>query len=512
MTETLQAINALGSSINAYNEEFPHVLSYELLAMGSDESEPLSKAAASRWKRILDGQPEDAVAAHHLAVICHGLAFQLHSGSDPEQLEAIEYWQRALKIWGKVISNENFWKHLTETWTARVEKGKGDMLAERLTKIDLQSVRKRLPQYLLDIHTRIILTAFGKNTELANQHLGLIRSSPFSDEYKKRATESIYQSSVGGSIETLLSELRSDEALKLLRDFLVMDPDHSVALVDALRASSKESVRLKSTGAMFSTRKYAFTSALSWAKRLEEINKNANDMFIPDAIRTFYKDFAEMEFLEGVDLANKKSFVTSTDHFISCVDPALKAMQLEKGGQAARKLYINICNHVGMLAVVADHRTSMACEIVEKSLKHCPDSPMLHARMAYISSSRGDKSRFDMELKEAQKCQQANPDNSAAQLIGELQNGGMGIAMIPLINSANEAMGNKDYYSARQKLNKVVSADSDNALAYVLLSLCHNHEHDLVQFRSVFAQAKAANKRRKDPQATELIKTIERQL
>lgn len=510
--KVVESIRALSSSINNYNESSPHVLCYEILEMESEHADPLSRKAAARWKAIYDKNPEDPVAAHHLAVICHGLAYQLHAGNVNEQNEAIDYWGRSLKVWSKVIHSDSFWEYLIDLWQTRAEKGKGDLLAERLLKVDLKSVRKRLPQYLLDTHKNIVQNLFKEQPEIAARHLELIRKSPFGVEYRNRATESLYQSTAGGLVDTCIREHRSEEGLTAIRNYLQMDPNHSRALCDALKLCEVHAEHLKSRDMPYLTRRRAFTEGLEWAQKLESIANSTGDLFQIDSLRLYYREFATLIFLEGVDLANKKQLMASTDYFFEAVDPALKSMKLEKGGQDSRRLYVNVINHVGLLATLTQQKIEQAISILKSGIASCPDNPLLHARLANLAAFTRDENLFNSELREAERCQSGNPDSIAAQLLADLRQAGMGIAVIPLLNEAGIAMEANDFYTAKSKLRQAIKLDSENPLSLVLLAICHSNQQEILDFKTVFSQARSAQRKRKDPQAGEIIANLERQL
>lgn len=509
MTDSAVSITTLRKALTDYDQKSPHVMIFEMLGLGSEDPAPLSIEATARWEQVLKTNPADPFAAHHLAVIYHGHAYRLQSGTVADQSEAIPFWEKGLAMWSRVIASDQFWDFLKSNWQARVDNGKGDMLAERLLKVDLPSIRKRLPQYLLDVHSQIVKTLFAKQVNLAGKHLNLIRSAPFAQEYRLRSTESLYKETAGSTVTSFISELRPREALEVVKNYLKIDPEHPTAIADAVKATHENAKRLKADdGQNFVKQRMCYQEGMHWVQQLEKKLSQQTDLFIADVVRLFLTDYAILLRDEGIRLANANDACRGFDDLHDAVGLSLRAMKLEKGGQIARMIYLNVCDQAANVGTMCKAKMHHGRDVLRTALGNCPGHPRLHARMSFLAVHLGDKSLFERELAEAEKCQAANHDSQADQLIADLKRNGMGLGTIPLINEAVQNLNNHAYREAEQILMRANELDPQNAHVLALFAIMYNNQMNVARSKEYLNLAKNAIRSRPDPQAATYIKML----
>jgi tetratricopeptide (TPR) repeat protein len=506
--ELTPLVRSLATAIKEYDAENPDVLSYELLGFDTDQADPFSDRAAKRWLKVLKEKPDDPWAAHHLAVICHGRAYKLHENEET-QLEAVRFWRQGLEMWHRVLVRDEFWDRLRANWEERLASGTEKLLAEGLLKVDLQSLRRQLPHFLLEVHLSILKSTFPKRMDLAREHLKIVNEAPFGEECRERVRKSVYGSLAGNSVNPLLGDLKTAEALDLVTQYLELDPDHPRALADGLKAITKHADRIKADGSddadTFVRQKACFKRGQQWADRLEKHLDNHDDLFLADALRTYFADFALMLTNRGIGMANSGDKYGGLDVILEAGSLYRRAVLREKGGNEARSRYVHCCNQMCIVATACESKLSQTYEFVQAAEKLLPNQPLLLARLAYLSALRGNRSEFERWFREAERYQEANPDFQAAEVIAQLRQRGMGIGAERFFSEAMAALEVKNTSRALSLLREADSKDPGNPLVKIVMVPCHLDAGDLHAAWRACQDADRAERKRPGPEARQLI-------
>jgi len=139
--------------------------------------------AESIWKRQENAQSVSNVSMHNLAVLMHARALDLHyqNGAGPAMVpEQLKLWTAAYRRWKQLLDDEGFWSRLT----ARIR----DLDDPRLTTGTSRRMRTSLPLALLMINAQLaVKAAEAGKTDLAKQHLGIMKASGFPDDVVQEA-------------------------------------------------------------------------------------------------------------------------------------------------------------------------------------------------------------------------------------------------------------------------------------------------------------------------------------
>lgn len=182
---------------------------------------------ATVWAEAVDGDDPAAraVALHNRAVVAHAKAVEVNITDDKHAVR----WRRAYERWRLAIAEDACWNHLRE----RVE-AIGD---PRLSSVDVDTLRDRLPHALLTLHARLAVAAALKNPGGGRRHLKALHRSGFDE----RLIDTVLRAAVethAGHVRTSVERLRADR---------LDGEDHQETVTHALAVADGEDLRVLRT-------------------------------------------------------------------------------------------------------------------------------------------------------------------------------------------------------------------------------------------------------------------------
>lgn len=186
---------------------------------------PYSNTAVRHWRQVLQKDPDDVVARHHLAIAAHARAIDLEHSEDPTRSD--RSWKEALEHWVRLIEADAFWDWLTKT------------IAERGAQQEARDLRERLPVALVQMHLDIAFDGKSLNHRV-QFHVQSAKEAPVTEEVLRSARKAVYDRFSNMFPEEVWISGQADP--KVLTDtcenliyFLERDPENEAAVIDLLR-------------------------------------------------------------------------------------------------------------------------------------------------------------------------------------------------------------------------------------------------------------------------------------
>lgn len=438
----------------------PHLVAFaELKSDAAESSDLLSARAAELFEEIYRAHPDDPYVTHHLAILHHGRGFQLHLKKQGDSAEAIEFWQRGLQAWARLIKNDGFWNALSEQWTIRQQKYKNDMLVERLLRVDLGAFRRQIPNHLLNFHAAIAGEFCNTNPRLAAAHVQIMLQSGFDGDCIERARKRLHGSIVG-DVDRACKELAFDRARQAVDSYLAIDPGYPHAICDALRICTSECEHLGTSEPEINKRIQLLQKAEPLANHgvLREAAKT--EMFAAEALRNYHYCLA-CAHRDRADRLGNASSARKVQYYQEAQKHARTAVQWETCGQKARMCFRQVSIN-GAVADITLEGSSMAAArgLLDSAIQVNPNDPLLHALKGFYHLRKGDDASFKTELDKAERFNRTANDPEAAQMIANLkqaaESGGAAVQKInELVQNAVQAMQSRNFDRALSCLNEV---------------------------------------------------------
>lgn len=509
MTATfVPLLHEFSATLADYERRHPHLPPFEVLRESEGVAAVLSPQAADAWDEVLRQSPDDALALHHLAVIHHGTAYQLHFGAGKAPSAAVPHWKRALELWGTLIGTDSFWDRLRTVWDERHRASKGDLLAERLLTVDLGAFRRQLPAHLLSVHATIVQETWRTNPPLAAEHLKLIRTAPLPQGVVEQTIAGLYGLLVG-DVGLMCTELRFDDARQALERFLQIDPDNVRALCDLLQVLCRECDRIGGDSGAFARREKLMESGRPWAERLVRQGDPQRNLFASDALRDYYVGFALLYKIEGDGFGNRKEFGRAGQLLVKAFEQAEKALQYERAGQRAAQIYQVTAAEAALFNTSADNEAHITERVLRSAMTRFPNSALLHALRGFHHLRQGDRDGFTRDLDQAERLNRANPDPEATSLIANLRQAAQGATGSAHMNRAIQALQREDFATARTAVKAAEAESGQTAFTQALLAACCLRTTDVLEAIEAYKTAKRLNRTERDPNATELLRQLD---
>jgi len=497
--------------VEDYGRRHPCVGAYEALRDGEQTDRVIGRQSVELWEQIVEADPDEGLALHHLAIIHHGAGFHLH-GTAPDKSAAVEQWRRGLEAWKRLLDADSFWEGLRERWRERVEASDGaDMLAQRLlTKVDLQAFRRQIPRHLLGVHVAIVQDCFSTDPELAGRHLDLIRNGPFAGPDADRLCGNLYRTFTS-DLDSLRAERRFAEARQRLETFLKIDPDNERALMDLLRTATAEVERMEADGRPLPERKRRMESAVFAADRLRATGA-VEQFAAAGAVRDFFCAFAWMFIQAARDLPDLHG-VQKPPLYEQGLQPARRALEVERAGDQARIVASIVCVEGSMVDFnFGMGSLDVARRLTEEGLKLIPDHPAVHALQAAIHLRDLQFDKMRESLREAERLNRVQADPAATSLIPQLR----GVARDPAaarlqecLNRANEAIQRRDYRGALRVLDEADSPGSDAPDVPAMKAGCYCRLLEFGEAEKAYREAKRRAGAKPSPGVEAMLKQVE---
>ena len=186
------------------------------------------------WGELHAERPDDALVAHHLAIMHNARAIDLENGERPE--ESDEDWRSAMDLWGRVWRDDGFWEAL------------GKRISDDNRKDDIvRRVRETWPGQLLRFHLAIAFDPEETGKERRQFHLAMAKEAPFPAHYSSTARSRVYEDSTAGIDDQVWrSDILDPEivtpGIQVIAAYLEVDPTHIDALSDLLRLQCRLSL------------------------------------------------------------------------------------------------------------------------------------------------------------------------------------------------------------------------------------------------------------------------------
>ncbi len=205
----------------------PHRLALSDLGMDRNGfvPRPYSNTAVRHWRQVLQKDPDDVVARHHLAIAAHARAIDLEHSEDPTRSD--RSWKEALEHWVRLIEADAFWDWLTKT------------IAERGAQQEACDLRERLPVALVQMHLDIAFDERSPNHR-AQFHIQSAKDAPVTEAVLRKAREAVYNRFSNRFPEEVWILGQADpkvlaDTCEHLIDFLERDPENEAAVIDLIR-------------------------------------------------------------------------------------------------------------------------------------------------------------------------------------------------------------------------------------------------------------------------------------
>lgn len=210
--ENSNLINTLSKLLTELKDAVSgHVIAYQQLVSKENihKIETLySIEAENEWGKILKREPNDWIALHHLAILCHTRAFELEI--DDKNDQAVEYWKKAYKYWYELFKlNEpidrfhDLLKNL-ERYNENEQKQKFTQLKQNIIN-DLLKIHYKLYNY------------YSNQKEKAQYHYQILEKSPFKESIE--IIQLIYKNNFGDKVSDISSRFEDlnspDKKIKL---------------------------------------------------------------------------------------------------------------------------------------------------------------------------------------------------------------------------------------------------------------------------------------------------------
>lgn len=199
-----------------------HVQAYRQLVSREDQAKLerlYSKESEEEWLKIIEKDKNDWIAAHHLAVMNHAKAFELEI--EGKSKKAKEFWKKALKYWGKVLSSNQTIKGaeagLIES-THNLVKEMQFYKAED-HKAKFEKLKDIIPFELLKVH-QFFYHHYRrqKKIEKADIHYSIVEESQYGT-IKNKIIMDIYENNYGERVNRLVNEIDKQTSEKLQLKF-----------------------------------------------------------------------------------------------------------------------------------------------------------------------------------------------------------------------------------------------------------------------------------------------------
>jgi hypothetical protein len=502
-----EILTEFAACVDACRQRNPHVAAFgELKATDGSSPDYLSLRAAKKFEEIRARAPDDPFALHHLAVIYHGTAYQLHQNRQHASTEAVPFWRQALQAWAALVHHDAFWQTLRTRWR---EAPGHDRLFERLLNADLDSARAQLPDYLLKIHVSIVEQCWEAEPEIAREHLKLIREAGFEPERTGRHLDGLYAGLVG-DISQLLNDSRADDARNRLRAYLAIDPESARVRCDLLRVCVAECDPL-SVRESTAQRKALLSAEEKHANHPAVLALAGSDLMAASQLCDYYYQWAMT--------CNGQGLVTDQHdaeigYFEEASRWAAKAMTFERCGQKARQLFLTACGNGAMGGLQGEANLwERARKLIDAGLAVAPEAPWLNALLALYHFRKNDRDRFRQQLQKAEQINSVEQNSEAASLLSNLRDLRNGDGLDDLLKKGFDALGAQRVYEAIGHFEKLIQRQDrlpDDILVMVFAGAARAHTMagDLGTARAMYQQARSHVGPGTDPQIRKLLDTV----
>ncbi len=176
-----------------------HVIAYQQLVSKENANKIdriYSTVAEEEWLKVLQRDPKDWVALHHLAILYHARAFELEI--EGKNKEAIIYWNNAHRYWydlfelGEPI--DRFHKKLKQL----------ERYNQKDLDVKIHNLKENIKYDLVDIH-RKLYEIHNNQTEIADYHIKILINSPFKES--SYILKRMYENKYGNIVSNLSSEI-----------------------------------------------------------------------------------------------------------------------------------------------------------------------------------------------------------------------------------------------------------------------------------------------------------------
>jgi len=414
------ALRKLASQLDDYAQEHPHLQPFAVLTEAKDEDRILSREAAAIWDEIAKSRPDDPLAWHHLAIIHHGRAYQNYDDLVRTHAQNFGDWSRAFHCWTKLVRHNAFWTYLKEQWELRSQQ-KGEMLAQRLIKIDLDEFRRQLPPHLIKVHETIIQDTWEKNASIARDHLQLILSSEMDVDLISRTRASLY-SRKAGDVADQLTKFEFAKVRSAIEAYLHLDPTYIQALADRWSGTVAEKDRLGT----FTQATARFRADETWAEKLKPLTKPGAKVTQMEAF-TASAALCDFYFHHGLVLTNEANDVAKTNmtacvkHLIDATTVFGHAHDYERGGQKSVGQYEEAAMYAILLGVREEYDIAALTRVSEAYVRRFGSSAAAHATSAMVHFAKDDIDSCKKAIATAVQLNQKAPTDLGAKAISSAE-------------------------------------------------------------------------------------------
>ncbi|HET6425113.1 MAG TPA: hypothetical protein VFG20_15610 [Planctomycetaceae bacterium] len=412
------ALRQLASQLDDYAQEHPHLKPFTVLTEAKDENRVLSRDAAAIWDEIAKSRPNDPLAWHHLAVIHHGRAYQSYNDIVKTHAQSFGDWSQAFRCWIKLIRHDPFWSHLKEQWEARSQQ-KGEMLAQRLVKIDLNEFRRQLAPHLVKVHETIIQDTWQKHSAIAREHLKLILTSDLDADLITRTRAGLYLR-IAGDVQDQITKFEFAQVRSAIEAYLELDDSYVQALADRLSVTVAERERLGG----FAQTTARFRADEKWAEKLKPWTKPGAKIAPMEAftaaaaLRDFYFEHGLVQLAEA-NANTDTNRVACVKYLIDANTEFGHAYDFERGGQKSVASYENTALYAVLRGIQEEHDITVLTRVSEAYLRRLPTNAGAHAVGAMIAFAKDDVAQCEKALAHAEDLNRKVTSDHGARAISE---------------------------------------------------------------------------------------------
>ena len=422
-------LHDLGRAIDKQYARAPHLAVYEELGLDDpDRADPLNLRAAELFDAILQQNPEDTLALHHLAVIHHGMGFRLHM----QQQDAVVHWRKGIQAWARLVSNDGFWRELRARWQRQLEANADDILARQLLQVDLAAFRRRIPRNILRLHSSLLRDCLSSGPGAARgriasdhgvacEHMHLILESQFDAAAIESERRYLFHELVG-DVHPLCDAQNFSEARDKVELYLKIDPTYVPAVCAGLQICCLECKSLGANGENRERRLALLKSAEHLARHAELVRRaeSDRDILANDSLRDFHLAYSQAELESGRDTTN--DMVRRSSAFDRALTQAQRGVKYEHCGHRAHEMIGVVC----FWGAIDDINTrgsdlKLARRMIDVGFTANPQDADLAAVNAYYYLRREDEKQFREALEKAEEMNSIANSSAATKIIAQLQ-------------------------------------------------------------------------------------------
>ena len=414
-------LRRLGTVIADIARRNPHAASIEPLQLGSmSASRPLMLEVAEHFEAFLVENPDDAVAPHHLAIIYHGLACHSASLLDRElSAEAEMHWKRGLSAWSRIAKDDAFWMFLRQRWQSFRQMNPNDRLVERLVDLDLATLRRKLPELLIDAHLKLVQDVFEHDRARAVRLYSALHSAGFDPALLSEPLRRMYQD-VTKRFQELCKAPTFAEAEAVIERFLEFMPYYEVALRDRLISGTGHADWLRASNEPLSRVLGVLTRLERWIQRAQSQMQSKANRTLRDLVVRYYVVWIRALLASTHDASAPAS--ARLDWLKQARQMCLVATQYDAKSHDLRQLVVAVLNRAVMVNSERARRDMFDLfPFVEAVEQLDPTSPHGPAVKALCYLREGNTAQVRRELQRAERLNESMQDEDIGSLITDLR-------------------------------------------------------------------------------------------